>query len=561
MGIESDTGHKETEDLLGDLERKIKKEYRRANKETQAKLDKYLSDFERKEKEKLKLVKKGEMTVSDYNEWRLGQELIGQRWQEMVNTLAEDYVNADKIARSMTDGYMPEVYALNHNYATFQVEQGSLVNTSYTLYDKATVERLIRDNPDLLPKPSEKTEERIRDGKVKRWNKQKITAEVTQGILQGESVQKISKRLRNVTDMDARASIRNARTMFTGAQNAGRVDAYKRASDMGIKVKQEWLAVPDNRTRHAHRVLDGQRVEVGEPFAVDGYKIKYPGDKDAPPYLVYNCRCTLAPVLQGFEHSLSELGLIYSDKLGEMSYDEWKNGRKIISKKDYSEDLKLLKRDIEESNIKHLKVEKLQEQLSEVEIIDKISGGDMTDGSCASLSFCYIGNKNGLDIRDFRGGDSQEVFSMSSNIKRMFEIGNANYEVYMTKYPAKETADIVKNIAMNKEYMLTAGKHSAIIRKTEEGLQYLELQSELKSGWKFFESDEKTVSDTLIKRFGVRKTEDSIRRSDGTKLVFEKEVMLAEVDSFQITDDFIDMLGYINTSEGKQKKGAKGGIR
>ena len=125
MGIESDTGHKETEDLLGDLERKIKKEYRRANKETQAKLDKYLSDFERKEKEKLKLVKKGEMTVSDYNEWRLGQELIGQRWQEMVNTLAEDYVNADKIARSMTDGYMPEVYALNHNYATFQVEQGS----------------------------------------------------------------------------------------------------------------------------------------------------------------------------------------------------------------------------------------------------------------------------------------------------------------------------------------------------------------------------------------------------------------------------------------------------
>jgi uncharacterized protein with gpF-like domain len=126
--------------------------------------------------------------------------------------------------------------------------------------------------------------------------------------------------------MDYKVSIRNARSAYTGAQNAGRVDAYKRAKNMGIDLLQEWIAVPDNRTRHAHRLLDGQRVKVGEPFKVDGYDIDYPGDKKAPAYLYYNCRCTIAPVIKGFEHSTQ--GLTYSDELGSMTYDEWKNGRR-----------------------------------------------------------------------------------------------------------------------------------------------------------------------------------------------------------------------------------------
>jgi SPP1 gp7 family putative phage head morphogenesis protein len=329
-----DIGHNETEELLTELEKKINKTYKRAYVETQAKLDKYLSDFVRKEKEKKMLVIKGEMTVKEYNEWRLGQVMIGQRWREMVNTLAYDYVNADKIARALTSEYTPEVYALNHNYATFQVEKESLVDTSYTLYDKATVERLIKDNPDLLPEldPLSKTAEDIRAGKIQRWNVQKITAEVTQGILQGESVQKISRRLRNVTDMDYRASIRNARTAFTGAQNAGRVDAYKRAEGMGIDLMQEWVAILDNRTRHAHRELDGQKVKAGEPFNVDGYEIKYPGDRTAPGYLVYNCRCTLKPVLKGFEHDFRK-DLVFDDGLKRISYDEWVEGEHRPKKK------------------------------------------------------------------------------------------------------------------------------------------------------------------------------------------------------------------------------------
>ena len=142
---------------------------------------------------------------------------------------------------------------------------------------------------------------------------------------------KIAKRLANmVGDSDTKAAIRNARTMTTGAENAGRVDSYKRAENMGIKMMQQWVATLDNRTRHEHRQLDGQRVKVGEPFIVNKQQIMFPGDPAAAPYLVYNCRCTLIGVVAGsdIEKTTNAGELPRRSKLGTMTYDEWKNEHK-----------------------------------------------------------------------------------------------------------------------------------------------------------------------------------------------------------------------------------------
>ena len=82
---------------------------------------------------------------------------------------------------------------------------------------------------------------------------------------------------------------------------AGRQNTYQRAKGMGIQLKKQWLATLDGKTRHEHRMLDGQTVEVEESFRVDGYKLKYPGDPSAP----------------------------RTAKLGEVSYEEWKAGKQI----------------------------------------------------------------------------------------------------------------------------------------------------------------------------------------------------------------------------------------
>lgn len=316
----SDLGHKETDEALGKLERRVKKVYIQAYEETEAKLQDYLSRFATKDKIKQEQLRAGKITQDEYNYWRKGQVMIDKRWQEMVNSLAADYTNANRLAMSMVGDSLPGVYALNHDYGTFQVEKGSMVDTSYTLYDRSTVERLIRDNPNLLPKA------KVNIPKDLRWNKQHVNNAVLQGILQGESNDKIASRLQTVTSMNHAAAIRNARTMTTGAENAGRTDSYKRAAEMGIELEQEWLATLDGRTRDSHRALDGERI----PLAKDKWHpakfsngCRYPGDPEGPAWEVYNCRCTLVVAIKGIDQSDAPR----NSKLGGMSYEEWYGGK------------------------------------------------------------------------------------------------------------------------------------------------------------------------------------------------------------------------------------------
>lgn len=306
----ADPAHEQTDDMIEEIRQRVSREYLRAYEEAEAKLADYLRRFETKDRIHAEAVRRGEETEADYREWRKGQILVGKRWQETVDTLAEDYRNADRVAASIVNGHAPDAYAVNHDYATFQVEKGSNLDTSYTLYDRATVERLIRDQPDLLPAVKV-------DGKRDlAWNRRHVASAITQGVLQGESMDEVARRVRSVADMDYRAAMRTARTAMTSAQNAGRVDAYRRAEGMGIHVRKQWLATLDGRTRHSHRSLDGEVVGMEEGFS-NG--LDYPGDPSGAGSEVYNCRCTLVPVVDGAD---PEEGVRHSN-LGGVSYEEW----------------------------------------------------------------------------------------------------------------------------------------------------------------------------------------------------------------------------------------------
>lgn len=315
----SDKGHELTDKKLKELENKLKEHYKQASDEVKKKLDDYLKAFKAKDAKHLANLQKN-FTKENYEEyirWRQGQVLISERWEEMRQSLAEDYHNANMIAKSIIKGYMPDIYALNHNYGTYDVEHKGLVDTSYTLYDRQTVERLMRDDPDMLPPPGRKVSKRIAEGKDILWNKGQIQSAMWQSVTQGESMEKIAHRLaRTVGDKDMAAAIRNARTMTTGAECAGRVDSYKRAESMGIDLQQEWMSTLDNRTRHSHRAMHGERIPVDGTFS-NG--CRFPGDPHGPAEEVYNCRCTLVSAIKGFEGDK----VTYSPKMGDMSFEEW----------------------------------------------------------------------------------------------------------------------------------------------------------------------------------------------------------------------------------------------
>ena len=108
---------------------------------------------------------------------------------------------------------------------------------------------------------------------------------------------------------------------------------------------------------------------------------------------------------------------------------------------------------------------------------------------------------------------------------------------------------------LNKEYYLAVGKHAAIVRRLESGVEYLELQSKIQNGWMSFDRYG-SMAATLNKRFGCRKTVD---KQFGK--VWEKSVVLMDVDSFNDNDEFRELLGYINTALDSQKKGVLGDVK
>ena len=310
-----DYGHRGADKELTALIRRLHLSYRQARVSLFKKVEDYLEQYKGMDEYMRSKLDSGELSHEDYMKWRYRKIAETKQWQNMANQLADDLTNQNRIAASMIDDTLPGVYALNHNYGTFEAEKGSGYDTTYTMYDKFTVKRLLTENEDLLPHPSVPIE------KDKLWNKQHLQSAMLQGVLTGDSMKDIAKRFRSVVNMTEASAMRNARTAVTGAENAGRIDSYVRAEKMGIKLRQMWLATLDGRTRDSHAMLDGEQQEVGKPFS-NG--CRYPGDPKGAPAEIYNCRCTLVAVVEGADPYNPNLRA--SEYLNEqgLTYDEWK---------------------------------------------------------------------------------------------------------------------------------------------------------------------------------------------------------------------------------------------
>lgn len=286
-----DLGHAQTDKLLDGLEERLGDIYTQAYEDVKKKADDYFARFAVKDKAKRDLVAAGKLSKDEYYTWRRNQMLSGKRWIDLRDQLAQDLTNVNKIAAGMVRGELNEVFAINANYSEYLIENGMRMNYGFTLYDRDTVANLVMNDPDIIPwKPDVDVPADLR------WNRQMVTSHITQGILQGESIPHLSKRLLKTVNNDKVAAVRTARTAVTSAQNAGRQAVYDKAKSMGLKLQKEWLATLDGRTRHDHGMADGQRVPLDGKFTVGGYKMKYPGDMSAPGWLVYNCRCTTITV-------------------------------------------------------------------------------------------------------------------------------------------------------------------------------------------------------------------------------------------------------------------------
>lgn len=136
---------------------------------------------------------------------------------------------------------------------------------------------------------------------VSQTTRDQILAVLEQGQREGWGYERIADALRDPQLLLWRARmIVRTETLF--ASEIGR----KLAADKSdYETGKEWIAANDHRTRHSHRAVDGEIIAQDAKFAVSIYKgnlpigvdmMTGPGDINASPGNVINCRCTAALV-------------------------------------------------------------------------------------------------------------------------------------------------------------------------------------------------------------------------------------------------------------------------
>lgn len=256
------------------------------------------------------LVNKAKNFVSKYQTGKQYDiEALNALIKQMTAQIAK--TNADAVAA--INGYAPLVAAEQANFTEYTIEDGTTLNPSFTLLNQDTVLRLVKDSPAVLPKAKAKI------SKNKQWNTPKLRSVLTHAIVQGDSIPKLSKKVEEICGSNKAIATRNARTMMTGARNAGTLAAYVRAEQNGMHIQKQWMAALDERTRVSHRHLDGEIKPVNEKFS-NG--LMHPGDTTGRPDQVYNCRCTMVPIVNDQLYEGER-----ASKLKDMSYEEWRNAQ------------------------------------------------------------------------------------------------------------------------------------------------------------------------------------------------------------------------------------------
>lgn len=207
------------------------------------------------------------------------------RLNTLSNQLANTAYEANSAAQRMINDEMVNIYEMNYNE--------DAKNLGFALTDHGAVKKILKEeeNPfNMISSLHDKTG--IRN---------QMKGQLMQGLLKGESIPKIAKRLKNVSEKSLKDSIRIARTETTRVVNSAKMDIGKEGQRLGFNMWKRWIATTDSRVREDHIAMNGVEVPQDEPFTLpDGSKLMFPGDisMGAPPEQVINCRCTVVEFIK-----------------------------------------------------------------------------------------------------------------------------------------------------------------------------------------------------------------------------------------------------------------------
>lgn len=298
----SDAAREETDRKLARLENEIRKLYKKSAKNIYTKWQEFMRESA-KELEELQEAYDLAMLRGNEDDLRSLEKALAQVkkqtllqsrfYQEVLAGITKQLANINATATAYTNDMIPEFYAINYNEVA---KNPALLKMGidFALLDEHTVKRLILDGDIKMPLKE------FNEDKDIAWNTRQMNSSILQGILQGESIPQIARRIYPIVGSNEKSSIRYARTMTTSAECHGRLDSYQDLSDKGVILTKVWIATPDDRTRPTHIDLDGEEQNIDEEFS-NG--CLFPGDGDGPADEVWNCRCSMRTHIIGFKRS------------------------------------------------------------------------------------------------------------------------------------------------------------------------------------------------------------------------------------------------------------------
>ena len=133
---------------------------------------------------------------------------------------------------------------------------------------------------------------------VNKYTNKKIRKTLSDGIVAGEGIPKLAKRVNVIFDnCEKSRSVAIARTESSRAMNFATEETYRQS---GVVEGKKWLTAYDERTCERCLAMDGKIVSLGDNYfdkgdTFMGLELDY--EDTAHPPLHVLCRCSLTPVL------------------------------------------------------------------------------------------------------------------------------------------------------------------------------------------------------------------------------------------------------------------------
>ncbi|MCG6796357.1 minor capsid protein [Geobacillus sp. YHL] len=235
----------------------------------------------------------GKVNVSDIPK-------IERQIQEEIRNIAVSEV-------AIVTSILATICALAYYRTAYEIEKSIGVVISFSLLRKEVIDEIVNFNWSGI-----KFSERIWDNTnalVKA-----LRTELYLGIQQGESIDKIAKRIDKQFNSKAFQSKRLILTELSRVVSSAQEKIYR---DSGIVQKVQWVATLEGNTCEQCARLDGKQFDIDDQT------------KPSPPRHP-NCRCCLIPIIEGYEPTKRKDNET-KQVIEYQSYDEWAKSKGIQS--------------------------------------------------------------------------------------------------------------------------------------------------------------------------------------------------------------------------------------